>query len=73
MTTWPATETAGTSCNAGVGETLLAQDVVDDGGTTVTELSIESLTAGRRWFEWRDEQWNPTERTERLDPSVSVR
>ena len=35
-------------CNelAGVGETLLLKLVVDDGGTTVTELSIDSLTAG---------------------------
>ena len=36
-------------CNelAGVGETLLLKMiVVDDGGTTVTELSIDSLTAG---------------------------
>ena len=31
---------------AGVGETLLLKLVVDDGGTTVTELSIDSLTAG---------------------------
>ena len=31
---------------AGVGETLLLKIVVDDGGTTVTELSIDSLTAG---------------------------
>ena len=31
---------------SGVGQTLLLKLVVDDGGTTVTELSIDSLTAG---------------------------
>ncbi len=35
-------------CNelAGVGETLLLKIIVDDGGTTVQELKIDSLTAG---------------------------
>ena len=43
-----ATNAASGDCNtlAGVGETLLLKIVVDDGGTTVTELSIDSLTAG---------------------------
>ena len=43
-----ATTAASGDCNtlAGVGETLLLKIVVDDGGTTVTELSIDSLTAG---------------------------
>jgi len=40
--------TAGGDCQtlAGVGETLLLKIVVTDGGTTVTELKIDSLTAG---------------------------
>ena len=35
-------------CNelAGVGETLLLKIIVDDGGTTVQELKIDSLTVG---------------------------
>ncbi len=43
-----ASVAANGDCNelAGVGETLLLKLVVDDGGTTVTELSIDSLTAG---------------------------
>jgi len=43
-----ATAAASGDCNtlSGVGETLLLKLVVDDGGTTVTELSIDSLTAG---------------------------
>jgi len=38
----------GGDCNelAGVGETLLLKIIVDDGGTTVQELKIDSLTAG---------------------------
>ena len=40
--------TAGGDCQtlAGVGETLLLKIIVTDGGTTVTELKIDSLTAG---------------------------
>jgi archaellin len=43
-----ATIAAGGACEdlSGVGQTLLLKIVVDDGGTTVTELSIDSLTAG---------------------------
>ena len=40
--------TAGGDCQslAGIGETLLLKIIVTDGGTTVTELKIDSLTAG---------------------------
>ena len=43
-----ATVAGGGACEdlSGVGQTLLLKLVVDDGGTTVTELSIDSLTAG---------------------------
>ena len=43
-----ATIAAGGACEdlSGVGQTLLLKIVVDNGGTTVTELSIDSLTAG---------------------------
>ena len=40
--------TAGGDCQtlSGIGETLLLKIIVTDGGTTVTELKIDSLTAG---------------------------
>ncbi len=43
-----ATVAAGGACEdlSGIGQTLLLKIVVDNGGTTVTELSIDSLTAG---------------------------
>ena len=40
--------TNGGDCDAlgGIGETMLLKIIVTDGGTTVTELKIDSLTSG---------------------------